>query len=80
MTLRLNGSTSGFVELKAPAAAANNTLTLPSGNGAAGDVLQGDGSGTLTFGKIATANVSNGAITPAKLSTGGPSAPTLEPM
>lgn len=29
--VRLNGSTSGYVELDAPAVAANNTLTLPSG-------------------------------------------------
>lgn len=31
MTLRLNGSTSGYVELDAPAVAGNNTLILPSG-------------------------------------------------
>jgi hypothetical protein len=30
MTLRLNGSTSGYVEIAAPAEAADNTLTLPS--------------------------------------------------
>ena len=30
MPIRLNGSTSGFTELSAPAVAGNNTLTLPS--------------------------------------------------
>ena len=30
MTIRLNGSTSGYVEIDAPSIANNNTLTLPS--------------------------------------------------
>ena len=33
MTLRLNGSTSGYVELDAPAVAGTSALTLPSGVG-----------------------------------------------
>lgn len=47
--LRLNGSTSGYTELSAPAAAGSNRLTLPTGNGTSGQVLTTDGSGTLSF-------------------------------
>jgi hypothetical protein len=35
MTLRLNGSTSGFTEIDAPAVAGNNTITLPATSGTA---------------------------------------------
>lgn len=47
--LRLNGSTSGYTELSAPAAAGNNTLVLPTGNGTAGQVLTTDGLGALSW-------------------------------
>ena len=33
MTLRLNGSTSGYAEIDAPAVAGNNKVTLPDGTG-----------------------------------------------
>ena len=49
MTLRLNGSTSGYVEIDAPATAGSNTLTLPNGNGTSGQYLQTDGSGGLSW-------------------------------
>jgi hypothetical protein len=49
MTLRLNGSTSGYTEIDAPAVAGNNTLTLPGGNGTADQALVTNGSGTLSF-------------------------------
>jgi len=49
MSLRLNGSTSGYVELDAPAVAGSNTLTLPGGNGANGQFLQTNGSGGLSW-------------------------------
>ena len=49
MALRLNGATSGYVELNAPAVAASNTLTLPNGNGTSGQYLQTDGSGGLSW-------------------------------
>ena len=52
MTLRLNGSTSGYVEIDAPAAAGSNTLVLPTGNGTAGQVLTTNGSGTLSWSQI----------------------------
>ena len=54
MTLRLNGSTSGYVEIDAPAAAGSNTLTLPNGNGSSGQYLQTDGSGGLSWAATAS--------------------------
>jgi len=50
MTLRLNGSTSGYAEIDAPAAAGSNTLVLPSSNGSANQFLKnGSTAGTLGF-------------------------------
>lgn len=49
MTIRLNGSTSGYTEIDAPASAANNTLVLPTGNGSAGNILGTDGAGNLSW-------------------------------
>ena len=49
MSLRLNGSTSGYVEIEAPATAGSNTLTLPDGNGSSGQYLQTNGSGGLSW-------------------------------
>lgn len=49
MTLRLNGSTSGYVEIDAPDEAGSNTLTLPNGNGTSGQVLSTNGSGALSW-------------------------------
>ena len=49
MGIRLKGQTSGYVEIKAPATSADNTLTLPNGNGSSNQVLTTDGSGGLTF-------------------------------
>ena len=49
MTLRLNGSTSGYVEIDAPAAAGSNTLVLPNGNGTNGQYLQTAGNGVLSW-------------------------------
>jgi len=57
MALRLNGATSGYVELNAPAAAGSNTLTLPDGNGTSGQYLQTDGSGGLSWQTVATSNI-----------------------
>jgi len=47
--LRLNGSSSGFVTLEAPASAGSNTLVLPTGNGSSGQVLSTNGSGALSW-------------------------------
>lgn len=49
MGLRLNGSTSGYTEIDAPAVAGSNTLVLPTGNGTNGQYLQTNGSGTLSW-------------------------------
>jgi hypothetical protein len=49
MTLRLNGSTSGYTEIDAPAVAGSNTLVLPTGNGSSGQVLSTNGSGVLSW-------------------------------
>lgn len=50
MTLRLNGSSSGFTEINAPAAAGSNTLVLPTSNGSANQTLKnGSTAGTLEF-------------------------------
>ncbi len=49
MTLRLNGATSGYTEIDAPAAAGSNTLVLPTGNGTARQTLMTDGAGALSF-------------------------------
>ena len=43
MTLRLNGSSSGYTELDAPAAAGSNTITLPTSNGSAEQFLKNSG-------------------------------------
>jgi hypothetical protein len=50
MTLRLNGSTSGFTEIDAPAVAGSNTITLPTGAGSANQILRnGATAGSLEF-------------------------------
>ena len=49
MTLRLNGSTSGYTEIDAPAVAGNNNLKLPGGNGSDGNILGTDGAGNLSW-------------------------------
>ncbi len=49
MTLKLNGSSSGYTAIDAPASAGSNTLVLPANNGTAGQVLSTDGNGTLTW-------------------------------
>ena len=49
MALRLNGSSSGYVELEVPADAGSHTLTLPDSGGSSGQVLSTNGSGTLSF-------------------------------
>lgn len=43
MTLRLNGDTSGFTEIKAADAAGDNSIKLPAANGSANQLLQNGG-------------------------------------
>ena len=52
MALRLRGATSGYIELKAPASAGDNTLTLPVNNGSANQILKTDGSGNLSWSSV----------------------------
>src|SRR6056300_100979 len=56
MTIRLNGQTSGYVELEAPNAAGSNTLVLPNGNGTSGQYLQTNGSGGLSWQTVTDTN------------------------
>jgi hypothetical protein len=82
MTIRLNGSTSGYTEIDAPAVAGSNTLVLPTGNGSSGQVLSTNGSGALSwvdrfsaagpaFSAYASANqtISNGTNTKLQINT-----------
>ena len=48
-TVRLSGSSSGYVGLAAAAAAGSTTYTLPSADGAAGYALTTNGSGTMSW-------------------------------
>jgi hypothetical protein len=58
--LRLNGTTSGYTELSAPATAGSNTLTLPTGNGTNGQYLQTNGSGVLSWASVAADKITEG--------------------
>lgn len=50
MPVRLGGATSGYTELTASAAAGNNTITVPAGNGAPNQLLKnGSNAGELTY-------------------------------
>jgi hypothetical protein len=57
MTIRLNGQTSGYVELEAPATAGSNTLVLPTNNGTSGQYLQTNGSGALSWQTVSGTSV-----------------------
>jgi len=53
MTLRLNGSTSGYTEIDAPAVAGSNTITLPTGAGSANQFLKnGSTAGSLGWSSL----------------------------
>ena len=58
--VRLTGTTSGFTELTAPAVAGSNTITLPSGNGSANQLLKnGATAGSLEFASNVVIDSSN---------------------
>ena len=63
MALRLNGSSSGYVELDVPAAAGSHTLTLPDGGGTSGQYLQTNGSGGLSWQTVTDTNTNLTAVT-----------------
>ena len=63
MTLRLNGSSSGHTEIKAPAAAGDNTITLPTSNGSADQFLMNSGTaGELEFASLTRGDMPAGSI------------------
>ena len=62
MTLRLNGSTSGYVEIDAPATAGSNTLVLPTGNGTANYPLVTNGSGVLSWSQLQPSALGSGMV------------------
>jgi hypothetical protein len=66
--LRLNGTTSGFTEIDAPAVAGSNTLTLPGGAGSANQFLKnGSTAGSLGWSSLvedSSGNVGIGTATP----------------
>jgi hypothetical protein len=57
MSIRLNGSTSGYTEIDAPAVAGSNTLVLPTGNGSSGQFLQTNGSGALSWATVTSSKI-----------------------
>jgi hypothetical protein len=63
-TLRLSGSTSGYVGLAPAAAAGSTTYTLPSADGSSGQVLSTNGSGTLSWATPAGGGGAGGAAGP----------------
>jgi len=71
MALRLNGQTSGYVELDVPAAAGSHTLTLPNSGGSSGQYLQTDGSGGLSWQTVTDTNTQLTARTAETLSASG---------
>lgn len=60
LRLEESGGPSAAV-LQTPALSADYTLTLPADDGAANELLIGNGSGTFSWGKVADANVATGA-------------------
>ena len=71
MALRLNGSSSGYVELDVPAAAGSHTLTLPNSGGSSGQYLQTNGSGGLSWQTVASlSNAEDGAGTDFEFNSG----------
>ena len=58
MALKLNGSSSGYVAIDAPASAGSNTLVLPADNGSNGEYLQTNGSGTLDWAAVSVGGAS----------------------
>ena len=63
MTLRINGSTSGYVEIDSPAVGGSNTIVLPSGNGSANQLLKNGGTaGTLEYATVTADGTALGSV------------------
>ena len=56
-SLRLNGSTSGWIQLEAPATAPNSTIVFPSTSGSNGAYLQTNGAGVTSWQTISDAHL-----------------------
>lgn len=69
-TLRLSGSSSGYVGLAPAAAAGSTTYTLPAADGTSGQVLSTNGAGGLSWASAGSGTVSNVATGTGL--TGGP--------
>ena len=66
MTIKLNGSTAGSVSLDAPASTTSSAdiqFKLPVADGTAGQVLQTDGSGNLSWVTLPSVPTANPAYT-----------------
>lgn len=68
-SIRLSGATSGYVGLTVPAVAGSTTYTLPSADGASGQVLSTDGTGNLSW--IDAGGGGGGSSCPAGYADGG---------
>ncbi|MBL7544423.1 MAG: hypothetical protein JNL11_11460 [Bdellovibrionaceae bacterium] len=55
-TVRISGATSGYTQIRVPASAGTNTLTLPANTGQAGQTISNDGSGNLSWTSVPTMN------------------------
>ncbi|MBI4185459.1 hypothetical protein HY524_00200 [Candidatus Berkelbacteria bacterium] len=62
-TLRLSGSTSGYVGFSPAAIAGSTTYTLPSADGTGSQALSTNGSGTLAWGTFLDNSLANGRLT-----------------
>ena len=71
MALRLNGQTTGYTELNAPDNGDQVVLTMPGNDGDAGQYLQTNGSGTLSWQTVTDTNTQITRNTSASLSSSG---------
>ncbi len=62
-TLRLSGSTSGYVGLAPAASAGSTTYTLPASDGTSGYALTTNGSGTLSWSSVTASGSAGGDLT-----------------
>jgi len=70
-TLRLSGSSSGYVGLAPAAAAGSITYTLPSADGTAGQFLKTDGSATLSWATASGSGSPGGSTTQVQYNNAG---------
>lgn len=78
-TLQFNGSTSGYLALKANATSSSVTLTLPAGDSTGTQYLRSNGAGVLSWGTPAGAGTvtTNGSISSGMIMFNDPSGSTV---